>query len=102
MDSYMTRFVAILFGLIVVVGMSGSSQVTGASRDTVPFPEAPRISKEELKDLIGKPGLILLDCRPQEQWSTSEQKIPGAVHENPLEVSSWATKYAKDAKIVVY
>jgi hypothetical protein len=68
----MNRFLTCLFGLTLILSMTGSSQVSGASKETVPFPEAPRISKEELKDLLGKPGVILLDCRPQEQWGTSE------------------------------
>jgi hypothetical protein len=29
-------------------------------------------------------------------------KLPGAVHEDPAKVQSWAHKYPKDAKIVLY
>jgi hypothetical protein len=51
---------------------------------------------------MGKPGTIVLDCRPTEQWTASQQKLPGAVHEDPNDVKSWAHKYPKDAKIVIY
>jgi hypothetical protein len=98
----MTRLVALLFGLMLTLGISGSSWVSGAGQENVPFPEVPRITKEEVKEILGKSGVVFLDCRPEEQWSTSEQKLPGAVHENPLEVTSWASKYSKDSKIIIY
>ena len=98
----MTRLLAVAFGLILTLGISGSSLVSGAGQENIPFPEMPRITKEELKDLLGNPGVVLLDCRPEEQWSTSEQKLPGAIHENPLEVTSWASKYSKESKIIIY
>ena len=98
----MTRLLSAMFGLILALGIGGPSLVSGAGQENVPFPEMPRITKEELKELLGKPGVVLLDCRPEEQWSTSEQKLPGAIHENPLEVESWASKYSKDSKIIIY
>jgi hypothetical protein len=98
----MKRLLAVMFGLILSLGIGGSSLVSGAGQENVPFPEVPRITKEELKDLLGKPDVVLLDCRPDEQWRTAEQKLPGAIHENPLEVASWAPKYSKDAKIIIY
>jgi hypothetical protein len=98
----MTRLLAVMFGLILTLGIGGSSFVSGAGQENIPFPEVPRITKEELKEILGKPGVVLLDCRPEEQWSTSEQKLPGAIHENPLEVASWASKYSKDSKIIIY
>ena len=98
----MTRLLAAMCGLILAVGLGGSSLVSGAGQENVPFPEMPRISKEQLKELLSKPGVVLLDCRPEEEWRTSEQKLPGAIHENPLEADSWASKYPKDSKIVVY
>ena len=98
----MSRIFAVLFGLILLLGVSGSSLIFGAAQENVPFPEVPRITKEELKDLLGKPDVVLLDCRPDEQWNTAEQKLPGAIHENPLATESWASKYSKDAKIIIY
>ena len=98
----MTRFLTAIFGLILAVGIGGSSLVSGADQENVPFPDVPRITKEETKELLTKPGVVFLDCRPEEQWRTAEQKLPGAIHENPLEVTSWAPKYSKDSKIIIY
>jgi rhodanese-related sulfurtransferase len=52
--------------------------------------------------MLGQPGVVLLDVRPEAQWRVSEMKLPGAVHEDPAKVQSWAHKYPKDAKIVLY
>ena len=64
--------------------------------------DAPRAMKEQVKDLLGKPDFFLLDVRPNEQWRATQVKLPGAVHEDPEEVKSWASGYPKDAKIVTY
>jgi hypothetical protein len=102
----MKRFLVMLLAPVLVFGALGISFITHAKTETkeeqIPFPEVPRVTKEELKELMGKPGVVVLDCRPQEQWTDSQQKLPGAVHEDPLKVQEWAHKYEKDAKIVIY
>jgi len=92
---------AVLLCLIAVSLVGGASQKS-ADDEVIPFPEIPRMTKEQLKEVVGKPGVVVLDCRPEEQWRASEQVLPGAVHENPIEVKSWAGKYAKDSTIVIY
>jgi hypothetical protein len=63
---------------------------------------APRMTKEQLKPLLGGPDLVVLDIRLVEQWKFSNRKIPGAVHENPTVPSNWMDKYPKDKTIVLY
>jgi hypothetical protein len=63
---------------------------------------APKVTKEQIKELIGKPDFFLLDVRPSEQWRATQVKLPGAVHEDPEDVKDWAAKYEKSAKIVTY
>ena len=64
--------------------------------------EVPRMSKEELKTLLDKGDVILLDLRGGKDWTSSEYKIQKAVREDPDQVESWATKYPKDQTLVVY
>lgn len=64
--------------------------------------EAPRMTKEQLKPLIGRPDLVILDLRLDEQWRFSNRKIPGAVHENPTVPDTWMDKYPKDKTLVLY
>jgi hypothetical protein len=45
---------------------------------------------------------VIIDARPIEQWKYSDQMIPGTVYEDPTTIPSWAHKYDKNKKIVVY
>ena len=63
---------------------------------------APRITMEELNSMIGDPDLVIIDSLVGDQWATVAEKLPGAVHENPDDVDSWADKYPKDKTIVTY
>lgn len=98
----MKGIIASMLGLALVFGVLGGSPAIGATEDALPYPDVPRITKEELKEIMGQPGVVLFDCRPEAQWRVSEMKLPGAVHEDPADVESWAHKYPKDAKIVIY
>lgn len=65
--------------------------------------QAPTMTKEELKGLLGKPDdLVVIDVRIEEQWKFSNRKIPGAVHENPAVPDSWIDKLPRDKTIVLY
>lgn len=64
--------------------------------------EVPRLTKEELRGLLGDPGVAIIDTRLGRDWASSDVKIPGAVREDPGAVSSWAGKYAQDQTIVLY
>ncbi len=62
-----------------------------------------RMSKEELKGILGKPEVIVLDVRSGADWKKSDQKIQGAVREDPDQpAKTWAEKYPKDKTIVLY
>jgi hypothetical protein len=98
----MKSAVLLVMGLVLTLLVAGPSFVTGAADDKLPFPEVPRITKEQLKELLGKPDLVIIDARPVEQWKYSDQMIPGTAHEDPLAVDSWAQKYDKNKRMVIY
>jgi predicted sulfurtransferase len=64
--------------------------------------DAPRMTKDELKALLGNPEVILLDVRTESDWKDSELKIQGAIREEPGQVNSWSKKYSKEKTIVLY
>ena len=64
--------------------------------------EAPRMTKDELKAMLGNPDLVMIDVRTQRDWTESDSKIKGAVREDPEAVESWANKYPKGNSIVLY
>jgi rhodanese-related sulfurtransferase len=64
--------------------------------------EAPRISKEELKALLGHRDVVVLDARTEAAWKGSDKKIKDAVRVDPWNIDLWAGGIPKDKKIVVY
>mgnify|MGYP006271400231 CR=1 FL=1 len=64
--------------------------------------DAPRITKDELKAMLGSPDLVIVDVRYGKDWTDSDIKIKGAVREDPKVFESWANKYAKNKTIVLY
>ena len=64
--------------------------------------DAPRVTKEELKAKLGDPSVTVIDVRYKANWKKSNQKVAGAVREDPNEIGSWAGKYKKDQMLVFY
>lgn len=65
--------------------------------------DGPRMTKEELKPLLGNLDVIVMDMRIGASWSASKWKIQGAVREDPrADIEAWAKKYPKDKTIVLY
>ncbi|MEJ2066786.1 MAG: rhodanese-like domain-containing protein [Deltaproteobacteria bacterium] len=89
--------------MTAVVAMLISLSAVGVMARPTTTKEVPRISKEDLKAMLGKPDVTILDVRVQDQWEVADQKIPGAVHENPAQdATAWLNKYPKDKPIVLY
>jgi hypothetical protein len=64
--------------------------------------EVTKISKEELKSMLGNPDVIILDVDREGNWEDRDRKILGAVRENPKEIESWMTKYPKNKTFILY
>ncbi len=64
--------------------------------------DAPRMTKDELKAMLGNPDLLILDVRYGRDWTDSDLKIRGAVREDPEAFDSWANKYPKNKTLVFY
>jgi len=65
--------------------------------------DVPRITKEELKAMLGKPEVIIVDVRTTKDWNKSQEKIQGAVREDPeKKVKTWANKYPHDKTLIFY
>jgi Rhodanese-like domain len=65
--------------------------------------EAPRMTKEELKALMGKADVVIIDARAKGDWEGSKEKIQGAIREDPdKKTKEWANKYPKDKTLVFY
>jgi rhodanese-related sulfurtransferase len=85
-------FIATLIILFMVGGCTTLAKST----------DAPKMTKEELKAMLGDPNLIIIDVRYGMDWTDSDLKIKGAVREDPGAIDSWANKYPKDKTLVFY
>lgn len=80
--------------LAVVAAVLVAAEITAAG--------APTITPEELNAKLGDPDLVIVDVRRAGHWEASNQKIPGAVREDPQDVEGWAGQYAQDKTLVLY
>ena len=83
--------------IVAIVAALFAWQAIGVAAGTE---EIPRMTKEELKPLLGSPEVVVLDVRLE--WGNAPTKIAGAVHENPQKVDEWSPKFPKGKKIVLY
>ena len=86
-----------IFFVILSLAIAGLFVIPALASEDVP-----RITKEELKALLGNPDVILLDVRIESHWNASEFKIKDAIRERPKEFGSWVDKYPKEKTIVFY
>jgi len=61
-----------------------------------------KMTKEELKKIMGEENVLILDVRAVRDWSSSEFKIKGADRTAPQDFQSWSNKYPKDKILVLY
>jgi len=66
------------------------------------FVDAPRMTGDQLKAILGNPDLLIIDVRYGKDWTDSDLKIIGAIREDPEAFNSWANKYPKDKTLVFY
>ena len=85
-----------LVGLGLLLSVNPVIGVSGAEKD----PD--RISVAQLKEMLGRNDVIIVDVRDPISWDKSDSKIRGAVRENPEELAAWINKFPKDKTIVFY
>jgi hypothetical protein len=61
-----------------------------------------KMTKEELRAMLGSAEVVIVDVRLGKDWKASEVKIPGAIRVEPAAVESLATRYPKDKTLVFY
>ncbi|HWS16066.1 MAG TPA: rhodanese-like domain-containing protein [Candidatus Methylomirabilis sp.] len=62
--------------------------------------DAPRMDPAELKEMLGKEGLAIVDVRLDAATATT--RIPGSVIEDSAAYAEWSKRYPKDRTIVLY
>jgi hypothetical protein len=89
--------------LWMIIAAILSFVLVGCLKEVALDTEVPKMTKEELKSLLGNPGVIIVDVRIAADWKRSDSKIKGAIREDPeKDYRRWASKYPKDKTLVFY
>ncbi len=86
---------------IVLVAMT-TFALLGLFSNSAVAEDVSRMTKEELKTMMGESQLVVIDVRTGKDWDGSKLKIKGAVREEPRKATSWAGKYDKRQTYVLY
>lgn len=88
----------VLFTIFIFTG--GMVQYLHAMGKEIPVP---MVSLEELKAMLDRPDVVILDVRESESWKQAQMKIRGAVREDPRKgIEPWISKYPPDKTYVLY
>jgi hypothetical protein len=76
--------------------------LTGYTAPPSSVEQVPRLTKEAVKDMLGKPDVVIVDIRFIKQYEQSDGKIPGAVFVQPENFDEFVKNYSKDKTYVLY
>ncbi len=85
---------SVLCGILIMLIIGGIS-------GWVESQDVPRMGVDELRGRLNDPQVVVLDVRAGRDWKSSQEKIAGAVREEPGELD-WAQKYDKNKTLVLY
>ncbi len=91
-----TGLILLLVAVLVPVAL------TGHSAPPASVEQVPRLTMDQVKDMIGKPDVVIVDIRYIKQYEESDKKIPGAVFVQPEGLDEFAQKYPKDKTYIFY
>jgi hypothetical protein len=89
------------YGLLVLAVILNGTAAAPAAAATATA-DAPRITKEEARALLGAPQVIFVDARTESTWSKSDRKIKGAVRIDKWDLQMWASPYPGDTTFIIY
>ena len=60
------------------------------------------ITPNDLKPLVEKEAVTVLDVRRSNDYDADKVKLPGAEWKNPEQLPEWSAKLSKEKEIVIY
>ena len=75
----------------------------GTPRRPTTVEQVPRLTKEAVKEMLGKPDVVIVDIRYIKQYEQSDKKLPGAVFVQPENFDEFVKNHPqKDKTYVLY
>ena len=62
----------------------------------------PKITADELNNILGTEDLVVIDSRKTSDWEKSEEMILGAFRGDPWKTEEWIADLSPDKRYVVY
>ncbi len=94
-----SKNLVLFLGLLALSLLFTTNHVLGSDGETK---DVARITVDQLKSMLGRPDVVIVDVRDPISWDKSDSKIPGAVREDPDRLAAWVSKYPKDKTMVFY
>jgi 3-mercaptopyruvate sulfurtransferase SseA len=88
--------IASLAALLSLVALAGYSAPPSSVE------QVPRLTKEAVKEMLGKPDVVIVDIRYIKQYEQSDKRIPGAVFVQPEDFDEFAKNYPKQRTYILY
>jgi predicted sulfurtransferase len=95
---FFQKYFASIILLIICLAVLGHEPVIVAADKK----DVPRISADQVKQMIGSPKTVIIDVRRSKNWWRSSKKIAAAMREDPSRVDKWQQKYTKDTTLILY
>ena len=64
--------------------------------------DVPRMTGDQLKEILGKPDVVIIDVRLGLDVKAGQPKIKGAVRKKPKNADEWAAGLDRDKTYVLY
>jgi predicted sulfurtransferase len=85
-----------LVSLLLLIALAGYSAPPSSVE------QVPRLTKEAVREMLGKPDVVIVDIRYIKQYEQSDKKLPGAVFVQPENFDEFVKNHPKDKTYVLY
>ncbi len=90
-------FIASLASILLIIALAGWSAPPSSVE------QVPRLTKEQVRGMLGKPGVVVMDGRYIKQYEQSDRKLPGAVFFQPETLDEFVKNHPqKDKTYIIY
>ncbi len=88
--------ISALVAVLLLIALAGYSAPPSSVE------QVPRLTKEAVKAMLGKPDVVIVDIRYIKQYEQSDKKLPGAVFVQPENFDEFVKNHPKDKTYVLY
>lgn len=92
---FKTTLISFLAAFFLLIALTADSAMPTSVE------QVPRLTKETVKDMLGKPDVVIVDIRFIKQYEESDRKLPGAVFTQPEILDEFVKKFPQKGNTYV-